>query len=402
MNRLYNLSRNAALSAIAFVSMTFVSWAQNSAEVVLASVEKNNPELQALRKRTESEKYGFKAERMVEAPEIGFDYLWGSPADIGTRKDISVTQSIDIATISGTKGKIAKSESELSDMQFNVRRQEILLQAKLLYINIIYCNAVGAELERRLERSEKVESVYRDMQVRGETDMIEVNKAHLAYLAQRNALARNKMEAEGFRLELQRLNGGETLEINDLSYARKDMLPADFDTWYKEVADRSPEIRAARQNVKVNEAVARGIKMSSCPTITAGYMAELVKGSNFRGLTLGLSIPLWSARSKTRQANLSCEASRLEVKDVEASEYSALRSLYEKASGLKDLSDELALSLAVSDEAMSMTEKKFNEGEISLMDSIMELSLYYSVVDESLAASKDYDLALAELNAWSL
>lgn len=402
MNRLYNLSRNAALSAIAFVSMAFVSGAQNSAEVVLASVEKNNPELQALRKRTESEKYGFKAERMVEAPEVGFDYLWGSPADIGTRKDISVTQSIDIATISGTKGKIAKSESELSDMQFNVRRQEILLQAKLLYINIIYCNAVGAELERRLERSEKVESVYRDMQVRGETDMIEVNKAHLAYLAQRNALARNKMEAEGFRLELQRLNGGESLEINDLSYVRTDMLPADFDTWYKEVADRSPEIRAARQNVKVNEAVARGIKMSSCPTITAGYMAELVKGSNFRGLTLGLSIPLWSARSKTRQANLSCEASRLEVKDVEASEYSALRSLYEKASGLKDLSDELALSLAVSDEAMSMTEKKFNEGEISLMDSIMELSLYYSVVDESLAASKDYDLALAELNAWSL
>lgn len=402
MNRLYNLSRNAALSAIAFVSMTFVSGAQNSAEVVLASVEKNNPELQALRKRTESEKYGFKAERMVEAPEVGFDYLWGSPADIGTRKDISVTQSIDIATISGTKGKIAKSESELSDMQFNVRRQEILLQAKLLYINIIYCNAVGAELERRLERSEKVESVYRDMQVRGETDMIEVNKAHLAYLAQRNALARNKMEAEGFRLELQRLNGGEPLEINDLSYVRSDMLPADFDTWYKEVADRSPEIRAARQNVKVNEAVARGIKMSSCPTITAGYMAELVKGSNFRGLTLGLSIPLWSARSKTRQANLSCEASRLEVKDVEASEYSALRSLYEKASGLKDLSDELALSLAVSDEAMSMTEKKFNEGEISLMDSIMELSLYYSVVDESLAASRDYDLALAELNAWSL
>lgn len=402
MNRLYNLSRNAALSAIAFVSMTFVSGAQNSAEVVLASVEKNNPELQALRKRAESEKYGFKAERMVEAPEVGFDYLWGSPADIGTRKDISVTQSIDIATISGTKGKIAKSESELSDMQFNVRRQEILLQAKLLYINIIYCNAVGAELERRLERSEKVESVYRDMQVRGETDMIEVNKAHLAYLAQRNALARNKMEAEGFRLELQRLNGGEPLEINDLSYVRSDMLPADFDTWYKEVADRSPEIMAARQNVKVNEAVARGIKMSSCPTITAGYMAELVKGSNFRGLTLGLSIPLWSARSKTRQANLSCEASRLEVKDVEASEYSALRSLYEKASGLKDLSDELALSLAVSDEAMSMTEKKFNEGEISLMDSIMELSLYYSVVDESLAASKDYDLVLAELNAWSL
>lgn len=402
MNRLYNLSRNAALSAIAFVSMTLVAGAQNSAEVVLASVEKNNPELQALRKRTESEKYGFKAERMVEAPEVGFDYLWGSPADIGTRKDISVTQSIDIATISGTKGKIAKSESELSDMQFNVRRQEILLQAKLLYINIIYCNAVGVELERRLERSEKVESVYRDMQVRGETDMIEVNKAHLAYLAQRNALARNKMEAEGFRLELQRLNGGEPLEINDLSYVRTDMLPADFDTWYKEVADRSPEIRAARQNVKVNEAVARGIKMSSCPTITAGYMAELVKGSNFRGLTLGLSIPLWSARSKIRQANLSCEASRLEVKDVEASEYSALRSLYEKASGLKDLSDELALSLAVSDEAMSMTEKKFNEGEISLMDSIMELSLYYSVVDESLAASKDYDLALAELNAWSL
>ena len=41
-------------------------------------------------------------------------------------------------------------------------------------------------------------------------------------------------------------------------------------------------------------------------------------------------------------------------------------------------------------------------GDISLIDSMMELSLYYSITDESLAASRDYGLALAELYSWKL
>lgn len=393
---------NKLLIVCLTVAMSVPGFAQENAGTVLSQIEKNNTALQALRKRTEADQYGYKAERALEAPEVGFDYLWGSPADVGTRKDISVTQSIDVATLAGARGKLADSRTELSAIQYNIERQKILLEAKQLYIKIVYCNAVNAELSSRIARSEQIEAAYRDMQARGETDMIEVNKAHLAYLSQKNALSRNLVERESLLSELQGLNGGEPVEVNASVISTDEVLPADFGAWYAEASQQIPELAYMKKNVDVNAAEARTAKMANYPSLTAGYMAELVKGSNFRGLTLGLSIPIWSVRSKVRQANASCEAAKLEERDAMTKTYNSFKALYDRAKGLQEISAELSSSLAVSTEAMALTEHKLKAGDISLIDNIMELSLYYSLADEVLATSCDYALALAELYAWNL
>ena len=393
---------NKLLIVCLAVAMSVPGFAQENAGTVLSQIEKNNTALQALRKRTEADQYGYKAERALDAPEVGFDYLWSSPADVGTRKDISVTQSIDVAALAGARGKLANSRTELSAIQYNIERQKILLEAKQLYIRIVYCNAVNAELSSRIARSEQIEAAYRDMQARGETDMIEVNKAHLAYLSQKNALSRNLVERESLLSELQGLNGGEPVEVNASVISTDEVLPADFGAWYAEASQQIPELSYAKKNVDVNAAEARTAKMANYPSLTAGYMAELVKGSNFRGLTLGLSIPIWSVRSKVRQANASCEAAKLEERDAMTKTYNSFKALYDRAKGLQEISTELSSSLAVSTEAMALTEHKLKAGDISLIDNIMELSLYYSLADEVLATSCDYALALAELYAWNL
>ncbi len=393
---------NKLLVVCLTVAMSVPGFAQENAGTVLSQIEKNNTALQALRKRTEADQYGYKAERALDAPEVGFDYLWSSPADVGTRKDISVTQSIDVAALAGARGKLANSRTELSDIQYNIERQKILLEAKQLYIRIVYCNAVNAELSSRIARSEQIEAAYRDMQARGETDMIEVNKAHLAYLSQKNALSRNMVERESLLSELQGLNGGEPVEVNASVISTDEVLPADFGAWYAEASQQIPELAYMKKNVDVNAAEARTAKMANYPSLTAGYMAELVKGSNFRGLTLGLSIPIWSVRSKVRQANASCEAAKLEERDAVTKTYNSFKALYDRAKGLQEISAELSSSLAVSTEAMALTEHKLKAGDISLIDNIMELSLYYSLADEVLATSCDYALALAELYAWNL
>lgn len=393
---------NKLLIVCLAVAMSVPGFAQENAGTVLSQIEKNNTALQALRKRTEADQYGYKAERALEAPEVGFDYLWSSPADVGTRKDISVTQSIDVAALAGARGKLADSRTELSAIQYNIERQKILLEAKQLYIRIVYCNAVNAELSSRIARSEQIEAAYRDMQARGETDMIEVNKAHLAYLSQKNALSRNLVERESLLSELQGLNGGEPVEVNASVISTDEVLPADFGAWYAEASQQIPELAYMKKNVDVNAAEARTAKMANYPSLTAGYVAELVKGSNFRGLTLGLSIPIWSVRSKVRQANASCEAAKLEERDAVTKTYNSFKALYDRAKGLQEISAELSSSLAVSTEAMALTEHKLKAGDISLIDNIMELSLYYSLADEVLATSCDYALALAELYAWNL
>ena len=152
-----------ALSLVSALASAVPTSAQEKVSDILSMIEQNNTELQALRKRAESEQYGYKAERALDAPEIGFDYLWSSPADIGTRKDVSVTQSVDLASLTGARGKLATSKTALSDAQYRIDRQRVLLEAKRLYINIVYCNALASELSERIARSEKIEAAYRDM-----------------------------------------------------------------------------------------------------------------------------------------------------------------------------------------------------------------------------------------------
>ncbi len=400
--RKYSNKVHLLLCAAVIALMSDVAYAQGSIESVLAGIEKNNVELQALRKRADSEQSGFQSERALDAPEVSFDYLWGSPADIGNRKDISVTQSFDIAALSGVRGKLALSRTDLSELQYKIERQRIMLEAKKLCIRVVYCNAMSRELSERLNLAETLAQTSREMVTRGEIDPSEANKAQMSFLAQKSACVRNEVELKSLLAELKRMNGGIPVEITDAEYSSAEVLPADFDTWYADASSSSPALSYLHKNVEVNANASKSVKMSNYPKLTAGYMAELVKGSNFRGLTLGLSIPLWSVRSKTRQANLSYEAAVLEEKGASEQLYADFSRQYDEAVGLQQLCEALSSSLAESASALSVTESKFLSGEISMLDNIMEHSLYYSIVDEYLAAQRDYRLSIAGLSVWKL
>ena len=60
-----------ALSLVAASASAVPASAQEKVSDILSMIEQNNTELQALRKRAESEQYGYKAERALDAPEIG-------------------------------------------------------------------------------------------------------------------------------------------------------------------------------------------------------------------------------------------------------------------------------------------------------------------------------------------
>ena len=48
------------------------------------------------------------------------------------------------------------------------------------------------------------------------------------------------------------------------------------------------------------------------------------------------------------------------------------------------------------------TEKALDTGEISLLDYIVEIGLYYTTVNQALEAERDYQKAIAELSAVEL
>lgn len=382
---------------IAVLAVAGPAAAQQTIDAVLQQIERNNTTLEALRKQTEADKLQNKTGITLPDPEVSFDYLWGDPSSIGNRKDFGVTQSFDIATIAGSRRRVADAQNGLLDVEYRAGRMAVLLEAKQTCIQLIYYNALKAELEQRLAHAQAVADFYDRQLADGNANRLEVNKARLSLSAAQGELRRNEVERTNLLAELQRLNGGEPIVFEQAAYAQP-VLPQDFEAWYDEAAAANPVLAYARQNVELKRREMKLGKLSGLPQISAGYMSELVPESNFRGITLGLSVPLWSNRNRVKQAKAAVVAAELQQKDATVQFYERLRNQYGRTLGLQRTAGEYRKALAELDNTQ-LLRKALDAGEISLLDYIVELGLYYTTVDEALAAERDYELALTELQS---
>lgn len=382
---------------IAVLAVAGPAAAQQTIDAVLQQIERNNTTLEALRKQTEADKLQNKTGITLPDPEVSFDYLWGDPSSIGNRKDFGVTQSFDIATIAGSRRRVADAQNGLLNVEYRAGRMAVLLEAKQTCIQLIYYNALKAELEQRLAHAQAVADFYDRQLADGNANRLEVNKARLSLSAAQGELRRNEVERTNLLAELQRLNGGEPIVFEQAAYAQP-VLPQDFEAWYDEAAAANPVLAYARQNVELKRREMKLGKLSGLPQISAGYMSELVPESNFRGITLGLSVPLWSNRNRVKQAKAAVVAAELQQKDATVQFYERLRNQYSRTLGLQRTAGEYRKALAELDNTQ-LLRKALDAGEISLLDYIVELGLYYTTVDEALAAERDYELALTELQS---
>ena len=382
---------------IAVLAVAGPAAAQQTIDAVLQQIERNNTTLEALRKQTEADKLQNKTGITLPDPEVSFDYLWGDPSSIGNRKDFGVTQSFDIATIAGSRRRVADAQNGLLNVEYRAGRMAVLLEAKQTCIQLIYYNALKAELEQRLAHAQAVADFYDRQLADGNANRLEVNKARLSLSAAQGELRRNEVERTNLLAELQRLNGGEPIVFEQAAYAQP-VLPQDFEAWYDEAAAANPVLAYARQNVELKRREMKLGKLSGLPQISAGYMSELVPDSNFRGITLGLPVPLWSNRNRAKQAKAAVVAAELQQKDATVQFYERLRNQYSRTLGLQRTAGEYRKALAELDNTQ-LLRKALDAGEISLLDYIVELGLYYTTVDEALAAERDYELALTELQS---
>ena len=378
-----------------------VAAAQDGLEGILSGIEENNRELSALRSRIEADKCGYKAEIALEDPEFGFDYLWGNP-DQGNRKDFSITQTLDLALLFGSKGKLAKTRAELSDLEYKVERQRILLEANKLCLEIIYRNALDRELGRNLSQADSLKMLMEKLYNEGSIGRKDCGEAALSATLARSEYNRNRIERDNLLAALAGMNGGEPVQLTATEFAESEMLPADFAGWYSEAEDASPVLAYVAQQVNVSGQVLKTGKIANAPKLTAGYMSELVTGSEFGGLTLGVTIPLWSVKNNVRQAKASYDASVKYQEDAAARYYTAMLQAYSRAQGLLDVLTDLESSMAEAEMTLRAVEQRCALGESPVMELLVERSLYTTLMKNTLEARLDYNLALADLNAFKL
>ena len=389
----------STLMLILFLLLPLATHAQDYSSA-LSAIASNNTTLSALSHRAEAERLSNRSEAYLDAPEFGFNYLWGHPSDIGQRQDISVSQPLSIATISGQRHRVAYGLNAMVDTRLSQDRMSIMLEAKELLIDMVYFNAMLNEMESRIAAAYTIANMQQQRLSSGDGTRLDLNNALLALSSLRADSLRLASERATTSAQLTRLNGGKKLDFNFSSF--EDLsLPTDFNSWYTSIADYQPEIAMASRQLELSSRQLSLAKTELLPDITVGYMSEKTSGERYQGVTLGISIPLWNSRNKLRQARANIQASRAEQADAVLQQRSRMETLFHQAHTLHSLT--LLYSHALSECCnMPISAKALQAGEISQIDFITQASIYYDTFDQWLTAQRDYHKAHAVLHAFEL
>ena len=380
--------------AILFILPVSLS-AQITVDSVVSAIEKNNTSLSAMRKSTEAEKFRNQTGIYLQNPEAGFNYLWGNPAAIGNRTDISIKQSFDFPTAYGYRRQIADSRNLQSDLEYQQQRKEILYAARILFTDIVYANAVSEEYGKRLSHAQSLADAYKVMYEKGEVSILEHNKAQLNLLnLKKEAEARN-IERTAYLKQLAALNGGISIELNEKSFQAR-ILPSDFDQWYSTAEKNNPALLWLKQEIEVTRQQEKLNRAMGLPKASAGYMSEKVVGEHFQGLTVGVSIPLWENKNTVKYAQAQTLALQSIETDRKLQFYNQLKIQFERAASLQQTVNEYRQAIQSSSNA-ELLKKALDQGEIPLINYLMELSFTYQAMDNLLKSEYELNKAISFL-----
>ena len=385
------------------ICVIFISvhvFAQSSVENILQEIEKNNTTLSALRLKVDADKLRNKTEIYLQNPEVEFNYLWGNPSSIGNRTDISVTQSFDFPTAYSYKNQISDLKNDQLMLEYEKQRKDILLETKMICNELIYLNKIIVEYGLRIENAKYLVDLYQTKFENGEAIILDYNKARLGLLDVTKKAESFKLDRDVKLAELARLNGGNAVLFTKSDFSNA-ILSENFDNWYSEMEQYNPvlswlklETEISQKNEKLNSAL-------NLPKLQTGYMSEKVVGEHFQGVTLGVVVPLWENKNKVKQARANTDASEAEVADNKIQFYNYLKGLHAKAillqRNLSDYQEEIA-----SCNNTELAAKALNAGEISMIEYIMEIAIYYESVDNMMEIEKELNQTLAELNQFNL
>ncbi len=378
--------------------MIAVGFAQSNIEKVLSEIEQNNTQLAAFEKQIEARHLSNRTDIYLQNPE--FEYAWfaGSPSTIGSKTNISLRQHFDFPTAYTHKHNIADKRNEQLATEYERQRRDILLEARLVYLELIYYNALLQEYEKRVEHAERIAQAQSTMLEAGETNIIEYNKAKLNLLNLTKEKENAAIHRESLQNQLSSLNGGHEITITETKFPGV-LLADNFDEWYTAAENNNPEMKWIRQEIEISQRQIKLQRAMNLPSFSAAFVSEALTHEQFRGFAIGLSIPLLENKNKLSYA----KANTLALESIEQHEqvqyYNFLKTNHTLAQSLLSSTMEYRSVLQTIDQS-ELLATAWEQGAISLTSYFLELAYLYESTNKILEMELELHQTLAVLNKY--
>ncbi|MCC8038743.1 MAG: TolC family protein [Bacteroidales bacterium] len=336
-------------------------------------------------------------------PEIELEYKWGDRSEAGHKLDLGVTQSFDWPGVYAARREEAKALDNLISAQTVARYQELKLQISQLLVELTYQNRRLLLLDSIVATYDDLHNAYQRGRESGHTTLLDLKKIELEQLN----MGREVIDARNAREET--LNALENLcpeydwtdLANTIDYPPVENL--DEDGWClmcQEMALRTNgNLMVKGMEYQVAEARLKVEKRSALPSWSLGYRYANEEGYNFNGVAVGMSVPLWSSRSKVKAAQAQLTANELSLSIVREQVANKVISEFFRAQRLNKDCQEYRATLFSSD-LPRLLKMALDGGEMSLLDYLQESAYFLQAHQQLLTLERDLALTLAQLNSY--
>ena len=364
---------------------------------VLRSVEENNAALAARRKLADAQTLEARTGNSLENPEVEFGYKWGDPSSLGKAGEVAVSQAFDFPSTYVYRNRMARSLAEQYGHEYAAYRQELLLEAQSLCLEIIALRQQGDLLRKALANAQGVADIMTRREEAGDANILEANKARFELVGAKNAYKLNEIELVAAENRLANLNGGNPVAFTVGEFPARPFLAA-----REEMAGRyeetSPELLALLSGKSAADNDVHVSRSLSLPKFSAGYKHEYTPGGNdkFNGITVGMSIPMFGNRNNVKRAKAQAMFAESQYRSGLTDMRSNLAELYAKA-GLLAASLDDYRRITEHARSVELLNKAIEAGQISIVDYFAELAPVYDAWLTMIEVERDYHLACARI-----
>lgn len=376
--------------------LSYGLYAQNTEIIrVLREIEQNNKELQAFKSFMKSRQHFLKSGNNLADPQAGAYYLpWGEHA-AGAYTEFQISQSFEFPIVYGVRSGLIQRQQVQMELEYRIKRHEMLLPAKNFLLELIYLNKKKAVEQVRVQQAKRVFDQVQELFEQEQIGVLAVNRAKVAWIQEQFRIEQIETDKRNLLLLLQNLNGGTEITFDQQEFTGELDLAALDSIWQdKQLTDPSYKIlkqqeEVARQQIKLS-------KSRALPNLTAGFNYQGVSGSNYSGIFGGVSIPLWSNRNKVKAAEFKFEYQQA-FSDVQFSAgFADFQKMYHNYQSLLGKYQEYQGTLSgLNSESLLL--EAYELGEISFLEYYMELQFYRQAYDSMLEMELQLNRLKAEI-----
>ncbi len=374
--------------------------AQNTIQDVLIRVEQASIAMEAQRKLTEAQKLEAKTGNYLSNPSVGYESMWGSGENRGNAGELSVVQAFDFPSAYGNRNKIARLKGEMYEQERQAFRRQLLLDAQMACLEIIYLRQQEALLNERLTNAQKLSQAYQQKLEAGDANIIAINKINIEKLNAQTALSLNGTALRSKLEQLSNMVGGEPIEFNVQEYSPEPELPP-LSMIEEQYLDNDPTLQALEQAYGIDQQSIALNRSLSLPQFEVGYRQNFGMEGKAKGFLVGISVPLFENKNKVKAAKARSFFSQTQLQSSKLNLKTELKQLYEQAQTLQRSGRELRQLLSHQNN-LEILQKALDAGQIDIIEYFTEVNVLFESRAQLLTIERDFRLATAQLFRYTL